>query len=186
VDDGGGGGGLPVGGAGRGGPIGALIGSVPLPLTLGRFGGSIDPAGFGRVGAEVFRWGFFASGLGNVEGGTSEGRLEGTTFGGMAESFCKSGLGICWGFAGPVGVFLGLPLAACMATGSVGVGRVGSEVDSLVSGLIFDLSDFSFLILGLGTGRGVSTGAGTNVLVSYCPISTLHSLLVDDQIVLRR
>jgi len=172
VEEVGGGGGRPRGGGGRDRPIEDLAGSAPLPLIVGRLGADIDPMAFGGlVGAEPFRWGFFASGLGNEDDDTSEGLFEGTTLGGMATSLCRSGLGSCRGFAVPVGVGLELPLTACIATGTVGVGRAGSETGSLTSGLIFGLSSFSFLILGLGGGRGVSTGAGRKVLASYWIIS---------------
>lgn len=172
VEEGGGGGGRPTGGGGRDRPIEALAGSAPLPLVVGRLGADIDPIGIGGlVVAEPFRWGFFASGLGNVDDDTSEDRFEGTTLGGMAKFFCRSGLGSCWGFAVPVGVGLELPLTTCIAAGTVGVGRDGSKTGSLTSGLILGLSSFSFLILGLGSGRGVSTGAGRKVLASYWTIS---------------
>jgi hypothetical protein len=50
-------------------------------------------------------------------------------------------------------------------TGCVGVALIGGTLDFSDNVLI--LSDFSFLILGFGTGGGTSMGADSNVLASY-------------------
>jgi hypothetical protein len=98
VGAGGGGGGRPGGGAGRGSPFGVFV-----PFGVGRLGAEV---GCGFVDALPFRCGLFASGLGAEEGGTSDGRFEGTTLGDWARSFWVSSAGAGRDALGPDGIGL--------------------------------------------------------------------------------